>query len=149
METKICCNCKEEKELTEFNKNKSRKDGHNTICRLCSNARSKRYYEENKEHHREVIGERNKKLREQNRRLLFEYYQSNPCVDCGNDNPIVLELDHRDGTDKVSDVSKMMHSSWETIEAEIKKCDVRCANCHRIRTAKQQGWYTGLIYEGS
>ena len=33
--TKKCSTCKEEKRITEFNKNKSRKDGHEYICRLC------------------------------------------------------------------------------------------------------------------
>jgi hypothetical protein len=30
---------------------------------------------------------------------------------------------------------------WRTIEAEIAKCVVRCANDHRRRTARQFGWY--------
>ena len=31
--------------------------------------------------------------------------------------------------------------SKEAILEEIAKCDLICANCHRIRTAKQLGWY--------
>jgi hypothetical protein len=27
------------------------------------------------------------------------------------------------------------------VKAEIERCDVRCANCHRIRTHRQRGWW--------
>jgi hypothetical protein len=145
MESKVCGSCKVEKPLKDFNKNKSKKDGLNTMCRECSLINSRRYYAENKEEHKLKVRARNREYYAENRKLLFEYYKQNPCVDCGNDNPIVLELDHKDDCNKHKDVSKMMSYKWETIEKEINKCDVRCANCHRIRTAKQLGWYKGLI----
>ena len=54
---------------------------------------------------------------------------------------MVLEFDHRDGTDKRETVA------WFTAKgdraamfAEIDKCDVRCANCHHRRTARQFRW---------
>jgi hypothetical protein len=33
-----------------------------------------------------------------------------------------------------------MHKPWSRVLLEIEKCDVRCANCHRRRTAQQYGW---------
>ena len=33
------------------------------------------------------------------------------------------------------------HKPWIRVTAEIEKCDVRCGNCHRIRTAAQFGSY--------
>jgi hypothetical protein len=55
----------------------------------------------------------------------------------------VLEFDHRDRTTKRHDVSTLVRKkfSWSTILAEINKCDVVCANCHRRRTARQFGWH--------
>ena len=140
---KKCTICKEEKSLDEFNKSKRTNDGLNNICRVCSNTKSKEYYQNNKEHHKKVIAIRNKKLIDVNRQKLFDYYKTNPCIDCGNNNPIVLELDHRDGCDKIATVSFLVHSgcSWNKIQEEIDKCDVRCANCHRIKTAIQFDWY--------
>tara|TARA_B100001778_G_scaffold334986_1_gene350465 strand:+ start:25583 stop:25798 length:216 start_codon:yes stop_codon:yes gene_type:complete len=43
---------------------------------------------------------------------------------------------------KTSDISSMIGqcSSWDRIQDEIAKCEVRCANCHRKQTAIRQGW---------
>lgn len=144
---KKCTICKEEKDLSEFNKSKRTNDGLNNICRICSNKKSKEYYQENKKHHIKVIAIRNKKLKDVNRQKLFDYYKTHPCIDCGNDNPIVLGLDHRDDVNKISTVSFMVHhgTSWAKTLIEIDKCDVRCANCHRIRTAIQFDWYKRVI----
>src|ERR1035438_3260146 len=58
------------------------------------------------------------------------------CVDCGYAaSPYALDFDHVRG-EKVGNVARMLSSNyaWSTIEAEIAKCEVRCANCHRVRT---------------
>jgi hypothetical protein len=60
----------------------------------------------------------------------------NPCVDCGLVDPLVMEFDHITGT-KTADVSNLVRDAapLSVIVAEIAKCVVRCANCHRRRTA--------------
>lgn len=143
---KECSICKEEKKLIDFNKNKSKLDGLNTICRVCSNAKSKKYYNLNSDKHKENVKKRNARIIKEQRIKLHEYIKHNDgCVDCGNDDPIVLDFDHRDGVEKVNNISNMIgYYKWERIEEELKKCDIRCANCHRIRTAKQFGWYSNL-----
>lgn len=56
-------------------------------------------------------------------------------MDCGKFYPYyVMDLDHREGEVKILSVSKMDTYSWEKVKAELKKCDLVCANCHRIRT---------------
>ena len=145
MESKKCTKCKEEKLLSNFNKNKGKKDGLNNICRVCSNERSRQYYNENTDEHKLNIRKRNKLIIFDNRKKLFEFYKSNSCVDCGESDPIVLECDHK--SDKEFEVSKMVANgySWDRIQKEIDKCNVRCANCHRRKTAIDFGWYKAFL----
>lgn len=147
METKICTKCKEIKILSDFNKNKTRKDGYSNICRECSNLKSKEYYNDNREKHKIIIGERNKRIRKENQRKYFDVLSQSYCIDCGEKDPVVLEFDHKDNVDKIDGVGNMVNAgySWGVIVEEIKKCDVRCANCHRRRTAKQFNWYKDII----
>jgi len=79
--------------------------------------------------------------REKNRREVMAYLASHPCVDCGNADPIVLEFDNREPGQKLKEVSLLMISRrWPHVLHEIEKCDVRCVNCHRRRTATQYRW---------
>jgi hypothetical protein len=81
-----------------------------------------------------------RRLRLRNVRFVWNYLELHPCIDCGEDDPVVLQFDHQG--DKTMKVSQMVnHSSLERLSAEIAKCEVRCGNCHTRRTAKQLGWY--------
>jgi hypothetical protein len=63
-----------------------------------------------------------------------------PCVDCGENDPVVLDFDHK--SDKVASISYLLGTvaGWERVEKEIEKCEVRCANCHRRKTARDRKW---------
>jgi hypothetical protein len=73
------------------------------------------------------------------RQLLLEFLSSKKCLDCGENDPIVLDFDHKNPNDKFKSISKMLsgHYSWKSIQKEIDKCDIRCANCHRRKTYVQ------------
>jgi hypothetical protein len=64
------------------------------------------------------------------------------CVDCGESDPLVLDFDHVRGMKK-RHVSRMISggTSIETLRKEIEKCVVRCANCHRRKTARELAWF--------
>lgn len=80
------------------------------------------------------------------RKGVFDYLRTHPCVDCGETDIAVLEFDHRDQKAKEVRVSALVAQGYSTrtVMREIAKCDVRCANCHRRRTAKQLGWYAAM-----
>lgn len=72
---------------------------------------------------------------------MFEYLSTKACIDCGEKDPVVLEFDHRDQKTKFKKIASMLsgHYSWESVEKEIAKCEIRCANCHRRKTYIQLG----------
>ena len=137
---KKCYTCKADKDVVEFNKNKSKADGLNSICKECSRNRSKRYYAENHTKHVAEVKIRKDKVVQQNREYIVNFLKENPCVDCGESDIVVLEFDHQ--RDKKYNISSMLRGhSLETIKEEIAKCVVRCAHCHRRKTARDQGWF--------
>ena len=139
---KRCTICKQTKEFEEFNKNKSKKDGLNTLCKECSRRRSKQYYKENPDKHKQEVRKRADKVRRESQSHILSYLQQHSCTDCGEKDPVVLEFDHVQG-EKEFDISAAVRRgiSLRRIIKEIKKCEVRCANCHRRKTAKDFGWY--------
>lgn len=76
---------------------------------------------------------------DEKRRKMADFIReqkSKPCQDCGIQYPpYIMDFDHRVGSDKSMDVSRMTGcGSWKKLELEISKCDVVCSNCHRKRT---------------
>lgn len=61
------------------------------------------------------------------------------CADCGyHSHAEALDFDHRPGVEKVFSIAQEPHRPWAVMETEIAKCDVVCANCHRVRTASRR-----------
>lgn len=117
-------------------------------CRKCQAAYRRSHYLRTKATYITNERIRVRGHRERNRVLLVEYLTSHPCVDCGETDVVVLDFDHRDPAQKKRDVSKIAgRSPWPAVVKEIEKCDVRCANCHRRRTAEQFGWRRALGLE--
>jgi hypothetical protein len=133
---KKCQQCLSRKPLSEFNKNSSKRDGYQDWCRSCDNGRSREYYEENKERQKKQIGEAKKLRLAKNKEWVCRFLMDHPCVDCGEPDIRVLEFDHLG--DKKFHISRGLAEGYglERIQQEIAKCEVRCANCHNLRTAE-------------
>ena len=79
---------------------------------------------------------RNNRNRKQRLREMVSEYKARPCVDCGVQYPpYVMDLDHVRG-DKDTNVAQMVSAGYakKRIMEELLKCEVVCANCHRMRT---------------
>jgi hypothetical protein len=136
---KRCPACKKLKLLSEFSR---RGDGHQSVCKGCNRDYQRSHYQRNTETYKEKAAKTKKAARDLACHWIWDYFQEHPCADCGESDPVVLDFDHRDPADKVRDVSKLVAQGCRLarIQAEIAKCDVRCANCHRRRTAIQYGY---------
>lgn len=140
---KTCNSCSEEKSLEEFQVRSSAKDGRTSMCKVCKRAYDNNHYKSNPKR-KDYIRKNSKTRIESIRAWVIAYMQGNPCVDCGESDIVVLEFDHR--SDKEFTIGKMIHNySLERIVGEVEKCDVRCCNCHRRKTARDFGWYRYLI----
>ncbi|HEX9496750.1 MAG TPA: hypothetical protein VGA38_13410 [Candidatus Limnocylindria bacterium] len=112
-----------------------------SYCRSCLSEYGKEHYRKNLAAY--LSRRRSRKSSDRPARsFVAEFLKTHPCVDCGEADAVVLEFDHRDRTTKRDDVGRLMHTARLAIViAEMEKCDVRCGNCHRIRTANQFGSY--------
>lgn len=130
---KQCPKCEMIKPSIEFNKHNKRRDGLRSHCKVCD----KTFVHQWKANGgAEKMASWSKKRRYENMVRLIEYLLQHPCVDCGNRNILVLEFDHVNG--KNYDVTKLINREWNTILKEIALCEVRCANCHKCKTAERK-----------
>lgn len=101
-------------------------------------ASGRRHYEANKEKIKARAIEHRKNIRKQIQNLVRESKQV-PCADCGESYPsYVMDFDHRG--DKAFNVGAWSRhvNTVNAVRAEIDKCDIVCANCHRERTFGQK-----------
>lgn len=143
---KLCSDCKQKKPLNLFYRNKKKSHGRQSKCKQCQKIyHNKVWYPRNraKVKSRSVL----KKRRRRNKHwtIIIKKYFSKGCVDCGIKNVRVLEFDHVRGK-KISGVGTMIQDNygWSTIKKEIDKCEVRCRNCHRLRTFEQFNWHKDI-----
>lgn len=90
----------------------------------------------------ELKRERNRRWRngqrKKRRAIVVTLKEETPCADCGQRYPYyVMDFDHVRGT-KVTNIAPMVTNpeTWSMgqLIAEIAKCEIVCANCHRERT---------------
>ena len=132
-----CGRCHELKVADDFQRRGTLSLRLQSWCRRCCSEYQIARYRAN--HDREVarLRRNHDRVAAENRRRVTDYLLTHPCVDCGEADTVVLEFDHL--RDKTKDVSKLTHDgwAWKSVAAEIAKCEVRCANCHRRKTRQR------------
>jgi len=113
-DTKRCSTCKEWKSLDMYAKKTEAKDGKQGHCRGCANIKRTALYKK--------VG-------------LMKLEAG--CAHCGyNAHSHALQYDHLDPNTKTGAVSRLISDMkcWSSIEKEMAKCQVLCANCHAVKT---------------
>jgi len=129
--TCIKCNCT--KDIKEFRARKGIKDN---VCKTCVSTNNKAHYKANKADY----FKRNKLYKAEIKQMVRDYKEESGCTDCKNRFPYyVLEFDHLPGYEKKANIADMINGSLARqaktqIIEEMAKCEVVCANCHRLRT---------------
>lgn len=149
-ETRTCCVCQADKPATSDFFYKTGKNGKylSGKCKECfpSGAANRR---KRKQEGRSTPADLRHQMRLQTqlqkrqeiRLKIVDIKLTRGCIDCGYDaHPDALDFDHLPGADKKFDLSRCNHKTWEDISNEIAKCEVVCANCHRIRTQKRRDY---------
>ena len=110
-----CKDCKTAKSPDEFHRDRSRNTGRSNRCVGCENERTR--------------------ARAAAVRAKVAGLKTGPCVDCGGRfPPEAMDFDHLPGETKAFELSRAHRHPWDKVLAEAAKCELVCANCHRVRT---------------
>ncbi len=100
-------------------------------CRQYKREMARDYRERNKE----VLAEKHAERYAIRTEFIAAIKQAEGCIDCGyNTESTALHFDHIDPSTKLHSVGSMRNAAYPRLMAEIAKCEVRCANCHAVKT---------------
>lgn len=139
--TKRCSRCHVDKPLHEFAFSDRNRRTRQSFCRSCHALYRREHYARNRGDYIAWAERQGERKYRHHAAMIDQYLREHPCIDCGETDIVLLEFDHVDETTKAMDLSRMLTCrNWRTIADEIAKCDIRCVNCHRRRTAERFNW---------
>lgn len=137
--TKVCNVCGSPKPISQFQFRNKAKGARRGYCIACKKRYDTSWYARNQH----VTKARNKHYNIQCTAIVRRLKEQTPCADCGLFYPYyVMDFDHRDPSTKKFGIAveRLRHIPTQRLLAEIAKCDVVCANCHRVRTHVGGHW---------
>lgn len=147
MELKTCKKCNQQKPLDRFSTFKSRngEERKRGECWDCRNQYAKDNFERLQKWRHEFNQQNKTKKQERAAKVRAEIkayidgVKSVPCMDCGGSfPPVCMDFDHIQP--KFMSIAKMYSQVYklDLIKLEIQKCEIVCANCHRLRTQRRK-----------
>lgn len=130
--TKVCAKCRKRKKSSLFG---SSRWGLQSYCKACQRNYMKTYYRKNTSKHCKTVSRSTFNKRRKHREIT-DQIKSVPCKDCNQSfPPYVMDFDHINPKEKEFTICEQLgRYATKRILREIEKCEVVCANCHRIRT---------------
>jgi len=143
-DTRRCSKCKMDLPSARFDRCSNGR--WNSYCKPCLSLYCRHHYVKNAKEHNARRMDAQQRYIVRNRAYVREYLLAHPCVDCGEREPLLLDFDHIDKEQKKFEISYITRRgrSLKELIREIGLCAVRCAHCHRRRTARQFGWVKGI-----
>ncbi len=130
--SKVCSKCRVDKPISDFGRLSKSKDGLGHRCKQCSRDLGKNQYANKKDECLERSKNRCSEILPVNTNLLNVYKREKGCRYCPENDPIALDMHHRDPDEKKFGIaSRIGDTRWVVLIKEIEKCDVICSNCHR------------------
>lgn len=132
IENKQCSKCRALKHRSQFWAAADKKSGLKSQCKECASRKENTVSKAR----RKVLA---RSRLDKNRKIVLSYLGGG-CVDCGEKDIRCLHFDHL--RDKKMEVAKLMNGfAAEKLIEEIKKCEVRCSNCHMKKTSDERSWW--------
>ncbi len=127
-----CGSCLRDLPLTSFNRHPT---GYQWRCRNCY----REYFRARAALPRIQVAGARRRRRQEARAFIDRYLGTHHCSDCGEGDPRALEFHHTKA--KRANVTDLVRAGYSThaLERELSSCTVLCTNCHRVRTAAEQG----------
>lgn len=128
-----CRECKQEKPEEEFPYRDMARGVRHRLCKTCRTIYNQSWYAKNAATHKLAVAATRVVLRDRNWQWLQDLKADLKCIRCGETYAACLDFHHRDGTTKDMSLGEAISHGWSIarLEAELAKCDVLCANCHR------------------
>lgn len=137
---KKCTKCLIKKSDDSFSWKVKSKGRRSPVCKVCHKDYRDKHYLDNKDYY----VDRAKEWKEKERVRFYSWLKTQHCLDCGNSDFRVLDFDHINDDKSFNIAEKVGNVTLETLMIEINKCEIVCANCHRIRTAERGDFYKYL-----